>query len=122
MPTQEDVRRICRQLPNVSEDEESFTFRVNGRLVAWLWPERIDPKKRRVLNPDVLVVRVRDEFDKQALIDMFPEVIFTEPHYEGYAAVLVRLSRIEMDLLERLIATSWSLQAEKRTRRGTNCH
>ena len=114
MPTQEDVRRIALALPDVAEDEDSFTFRVNGRMVAWLWPERIDPRKRRFPNPDVLVVRVRTEMDKRTLMEMMPDAIFTEPHYDGYSAVLVRLSHVDVGLLERLIAESWAIAAEKR--------
>ena len=65
-----DVRRIALALPDVVADGQ--TFRVNGHLVAWPWMQRIDPKKARVANPDVLVVRVASELDKQALMDLDP--------------------------------------------------
>jgi hypothetical protein len=100
-------------LPGTSEEGDSLAFRVNGRLVAWLWPERVDPRKRRVPNPDVLVVRVRDEMDKQTLIDLDPETIFTETHYDGYAAVLIRLPLVRDDLLARLVTDAWKLQSAK---------
>jgi hypothetical protein len=45
---------------------------------------------------------------------MDPEIFFTEPHYHGFPAVLVRLTRIAPDLLEELIVGAWRIQAPKR--------
>jgi hypothetical protein len=121
VPSVLDVRRICLALPEVTVDEDGSTFRVKGRLLAWHWLERVDPKRRRVPNPDVVVVPVRDELDKQTLLDLENEALFTEPHYDGYAAVLVRLSRIDPSLLEKLLSDAWALQSAKppvRKRRG----
>jgi len=110
-----DVRRIALALPDVVVDGQ--TFRVNGHLVAWPWMQRIDPKKARVANPDVLVVRVASELDKQALMDLDPAAFFTEPHYDGYAAVLINLARIGEPMLSKLLADSWALAKAKRKRR-----
>ena len=110
-----DVRRIALALPDVVADGQ--TFRVNGHLVAWPWMQRIDPKKARVANPDVLVVRVASELDKQALMDLDPAAFFTEPHYDGYAAVLINLARIGEPMLSKLLADSWALAKAKRRRR-----
>jgi hypothetical protein len=115
MPTQLDVRRIALGLPDVVED--GTQFRANGRLIAWPWMERIDPKQARVANEEVVVVRVATEMDKHALIEMDPAVFFTEPHYDGYAAVLIRLAAIDEQLLAKLIADSWALATAKRRRR-----
>ena len=114
MAVQNDVRRIALALPGTTEDaDDSFTFRVNGQLLVWLWRERVDPQKAKVPNPDVVVVPVRDEMDKQTLIGLDPETIFTEPHYDGYAMVLVRLSKVDRAMLERLIRDAWALQSAK---------
>ena len=122
MPNQGDVRKLALSLPDTTEDTDgSFTFRVNGRLLVWLWRERVDPKRAKVPNPDVVVLPVRDEMDKQTLIELDPQVIFTEPHYDGYAMVLVRLSKVDRAMLEQLIRDAWSLQSAKpagRRRRG----
>ncbi len=115
MATQDDVRRIALGLPDVVA--EGSTFRVDGHLVAWPWLERIDPKKARVANPEVLVVRVASELDKHALIDLDPAVFFTETHFDGYAMVLVRLAAIDDALLAKLLADSWTLAKAKRKRR-----
>jgi hypothetical protein len=115
MATQEDVRRIALGLADVTQ--EGLSFRVDGKLMAWPWMQRLDPKKARVPNPDVLVVRVASELDKHALIDLDPAVFFTEPHYDGYAAILIRLAEIDEAMLSKLLADSWALARAKRKRR-----
>jgi hypothetical protein len=115
MASQEDVRRIALGLADVTQ--EGLSFRVEGKLIAWPWLERLNPKKARVANPDVLVVRVASEMDKHALIDLDSAVFFTEPHYDGYAAVLVRLAEVDEPMLSKLITDSWALAKFKRKRR-----
>lgn len=107
MATQDDVRRIALALPGTSEDPSSFRFLVGGKQFIWLWRERVDPKRARVPNPDVLVISVADEVEKQALLSLDPDVFFTEPHYDGYSAVLVSTPRIDLDLLGVVLADSW---------------
>ena len=114
MPTQDDVRRIALALPATTEDPAGFRFLVDGKAFVWSWQERIDPKRRRVPNPDVVAVRVGNEFEKESLIDMDPAVFFTEPHYDGYPAVLVRLPAIDPDLLQVVVSDAWRCRAPKR--------
>jgi hypothetical protein len=54
---------------------------------------------------------------KEALIADDPAVYFTTPHFDGYAAVLVRLHEIAADELEELIVEAWMVQAPKRLAR-----
>ena len=115
MASQDAVRRIALGLDGVTQ--EGLSYRVDGKLIAWPWLERLDPKKARVPNPDVLVVRVASEMDKHALVDSNPAVFFTEPHYDGYAAVMVRLAEIDERLLSKLITDSWAIAKAKRRRR-----
>jgi hypothetical protein len=112
--TQGDVRRIALSLPGTTEDGDEFRFLVEGKMFVWLWPERVAPKRARVPNPDVIVVRVGNEIDKQVLLAMDPKAFFTEPHYDGYAAVLVRLSAIDLDLLRDVLSEGWRCRASKR--------
>ena len=113
MATQADVRRIAMALPETAEDG-GFHFSVADKGFAWPWMERLDPKRARVPNPAVLAVRVAHESEKETLIEMDPAVFFTEPHYDGYAAILVRLPVIELDLLEVVLADGWRSRAPKR--------
>ena len=82
MTTRADVRRLALALPEAHE-EPGFSFTVGGKGFAWPWMERLDPKKARVPNPDVIGVRVANELEKQALLALDPTVFFTEPHYNG---------------------------------------
>jgi hypothetical protein len=49
---------------------------------AWVWVERVEPKKSRVPRADVLAVRVRDLAEKAALLAGDPLRFFTEPHLQ----------------------------------------
>jgi hypothetical protein len=115
MADQNDVRRIALSFPETSEAEDRFAFSVNNRGkqkgFAWVWQERVHPKKARVPNPTVLAVRVRDAQEKEMLLATEPELFFTEPHYNGFPAVLVRLAAIEPDDLRNLLLSAWRCQA-----------
>ena len=114
MATQEDVRRIALALPATTEDPDGFRFFVDGKQFAWAWLERTAPKRARVPNADVVALRVGNEFEKETLIEMNPEVFFTEPHYDGYPAILVRLPNIDLDLLELVVTDAWRCRAPRR--------
>jgi hypothetical protein len=118
MPTQDDVRRLALDLPEATEDPDHFGFRVDGKQFAWAWNKRVDPKRARIPQPDVLVVRVANELEKQSLLSLDPDVFFTEPHYNGYPAVLIRLPAIDEDLLVKLLADAWRTKAPKRLLAG----
>ncbi len=111
MADQEDVRRIALALPGAIQDEKGFAFGIVNRGkkkgFVWVWLERIDPKKGRVPNPAVLGVRVADESEKQMLLASDTEKFFTEPHYDGYPAILVRLAQIDTAELAELITDAW---------------
>jgi hypothetical protein len=111
MASQHDVRRIALSLPETTESENAFGFRVAGTHFVWIWRERVDPKKAKVPNPEVVVVHVADLGEKAALLASDPEKFFTTDHYDGYKAVLVRLPHIDVEELTELITDSWRLQA-----------
>jgi hypothetical protein len=114
---QRDVRRIALSLPDTAESEERFAFSVrNGakeKGFAWVWMERVDPKQARVPQPEVLAVRVANAGEKEALIASDPETFFTEPHYNGFPAVLVRLPNIGVEELREVLTDAWRIQAPK---------
>jgi hypothetical protein len=114
---QHTVRRIALALPETSESEDRFAFYVFNRgkqkAFAWVWMERVDPKKARVPQPEVIAVRVANLEEKEAILAMDSRKFFTEPHYNGYPAVLIRLGAIEEDELEDLIVDAWRCQAPR---------
>jgi hypothetical protein len=114
MATMDDVRRIALSLPETAEEENRFAFAVRGKGFAWVWLERPKPRARRVANPEVIAVRVADELEKQSLLAVDSEIFFTEPHYDGYPAVLLRLPAVSLEMLEDLLTDAWRVQAPRR--------
>jgi hypothetical protein len=117
MATQDDVRRIALALPEVVESEDRFAFSVPSKGkekgIAWVWLERVHPKRARVQQPAVLAIRVANEGEKQELVAADPDKFFTEPHYNGFPAVLVRLAEVDVDELTELLTDAWRIQAPK---------
>ena len=115
MANQDDVRRIAVSLPGASEDKGHFAFSVEikgkRKGLVWVWVERVVLKKPRVPRPDVLAVRVRDQSEKAALLAGDPDRFFTEQHYDGFPAVLVRLPAVTKAQLRKLIVDAWRCQA-----------
>jgi hypothetical protein len=115
MATQAQVRRIALSFPGVEERDGRFAFEVRnkGKLkgFAWVWNERVEPKKPKVPNPGVLAVRVANLGQKDLLLAAEPDKFFTEPHYNGFPAVLVRLKAVTVRDLEVLLADAWRCQA-----------
>ena len=73
--------------------------------------ERVAPKKPRVANPAVLAVRVANLVDKDVLISADSRKFFTEPHYDGFPAVLVRLAAVSVADLRELLAEACRCQS-----------
>lgn len=117
MATQADVRRIALSLPETEEAADRFAFSVRnkGKLkgFVWVWMERVVPKKSRVPQPKVIAVRTASLDDKEFLLASDPEKFFTEPHYNGYPAVLVRLPAVTVRELREIITEGWRCQAPK---------
>lgn len=117
MATRSDVRRISLALPDSEEAEGHFAFSVRNKGkakgFAWVWMERVDPKKPRVANPAVLAVRVANVGQRDALIAAEPKKFFTEPHYAGFPAVLVRLSEVRVPELRTLLQEAWRCMSAK---------
>jgi hypothetical protein len=66
---------------------------------------------------DVLMFRVPDLDVKELLLADTRDIFFTTPHFDGYAAVLVRipqLQRLDRDELGDLVAEAWLTRAQKR--------
>jgi hypothetical protein len=117
--TWNDVARIVGELALTSE-QSPRDWRVGKKLLAWERPLR--PADREALvaqglqlpEGDILGVPVADEGVKFALISDDPAVYFTTPHFEGYAAVLVKLAEIDVGDLEELITEAWLARAPRK--------
>jgi hypothetical protein len=115
MASQADVRRIALSLPETEEAGDRFAFSVRnkGKLkgFVWVWMERVEPKKPRVPQAAVIAVRVASLDKKDALLALDSSKFFTEPHYNGFPAVLVNLQAVTVGELKPLITEAWRCQA-----------
>lgn len=115
MATERDVRRIALSLPEVEQPEGRFAFAVRNKrklkAFVWVWMERVAPKKPRVPHHGIVAVRVADLAERERLLSAHPAKFFTEPHYEGFPAVLVRLENMTAAELRRLLRAAWLCQA-----------
>jgi hypothetical protein len=119
MPTWDDVRRLALALPETSErvSREKRQWRVKDKLFVWERPLR--PKEIEALGSDapdgpILGARVEHVGAKEALIADDPRVFFTTAHFDGYAAILVRLDRIAPEDLEEVVTEAWLARAPPR--------
>jgi hypothetical protein len=97
----DDVRTIGLGLPDVEEATMygAPALKVRGKLLACM-------ASHKSAEPGSLVVRI--DFDQRdALIADDPRIYYVKPHYEGYAAVLVRLALIDRDALRDLLRSAW---------------
>jgi hypothetical protein len=117
--TWNDVARVVGELALTSEPSP-HEWRVGKKLLAWerpLRPSDRDALAQSGVEPpegDILGVRVSDEGVKFALIADEPGVYFTTPHFDGYPAVLLRLSEIAVRDLVEVITEAWLTQAPKK--------
>ncbi len=119
MATWDDVREIARSLPETNEGStrDNLAWQVKGKTIAWERPlRRADYEALGDAAPDgpIRGVWVTDLGVKEALITDDPDVFFTTPHFDGYAAVLIRLEEIAPDELEELLIEAWLDRAPKR--------
>ena len=124
MVTLDDVRNIALALPDVVEAVDGHrggaTWRTrNGTFVWERGPGKTDLAQLAELDrrwPEGVVVGVRcDGLEgKRELLEAFADVFFTNPHFEGYPAVLMRLDRTDPGLLRDVVTDAWLLRAPKR--------
>jgi len=102
------VRRMAVALPEVEEGtmHGSPAFKVRGKLLACA-------AIHKSAEPDTLAVRI--PFDLRAeLMESDPDSYYLTDHYVNYPVVLVRLSRIGLEVLRELLGASWRFVSAKR--------
>lgn len=119
MASWDDVRRIALALPETGErlSRELRQWRVRDKLFVWERPlRRADLEALGDEAPDgpILGARVEHLGAKEALLADASRLYFTTPHFDGYAAILVRLDAIGAQDLDELIVEAWLARAPKR--------
>jgi hypothetical protein len=120
MASWEDVRRLALALPETSERTRRgglAFWEVRGK--GFVWERPLGKSDLRALGDaapsgPILGARVENIGVRQILIADSPEVFFTIPHFDNYAAVLVLLEVIEPDELEEVIVEAWLDRAPRR--------
>ena len=113
MATIDDVARLATTLPEVTEGERHghLTWSVKGKAFAWERPfSKADIKRFGGATPPdgpIAAVRVADLSEKEAVLSTNAKGIFTIPHFDGYAAVLIQLNVVTAKTLRDAIVDGW---------------
>jgi hypothetical protein len=117
-----DLDELALALPQttkeLSEDGRP-AYLVHGKFFCFHRSRRrdaVDPDTGERLD-DVLVFRVADLGVKELMLADDRGIYFTTPHFDGYAAVLVRiptLALLDRDELQDAVVEAWLTRAQKR--------
>lgn len=121
MASLDDAAVVCAALPGVTERGRRAhhggerhglrTWFVGRKSFAWERPfTRADIQRfGDEIPPDgpIFAVRVADRVEKVAVLETHAGPVFTIPHFDGYAAVLLQLRKTPKRLLRELIVDAW---------------
>jgi hypothetical protein len=115
MQSLDDVAAIAESLPEVTVGIDGHRgnrrWRVAGKVFAWERPfSKADIKRfGQETPPDgpIIAVSVDDLAEKEAVLASGTKGMFTIPHYDGYAAVLIQLKLIGKRALREALVDGW---------------
>jgi len=116
-----DLDELALGLPETTKevsDDGRPAYKAHGKLFCChrgRRPDALDQNGERL--DDVLMFRVADLDEKELILGDGRGIYFTTPHFDGYAAVLVRipeLERLGRAELRDLVVGAWLTRAHKR--------
>jgi hypothetical protein len=111
--TIEDVSDLALQLPLATEGARhgNRAWFVAGKVFAWERPfTKADLRRFGEQTPPdgpILAVSVGDLHEKEAILAANPDSLFTIPHFDGYAAVLIQLRVVSHAALRSALTDGW---------------
>ena len=113
MVSVDEAADIALALPEVTEGERHGhrTWFVAGKGFAWERAfSKADIRRFGDAGPPagpILAVRVADLGEKEAVLAEAPKGLFTIPHFDGYAAVLIQLRAVGKRAVRDAIVDAW---------------
>lgn len=109
--TFDTVRKIASGLPGVEESTSYGTpsLKIGGRLLTCM-------AINKSAEPNSLGVSI-DLDQREALIAEAPDTYYVTDHYVNYPVVLVRLSKVNHDVLRDLLHAAWKFVSANKTRK-----
>lgn len=106
----DDISEMALKLPDVEGVVSSRgpALKVRGKLMAC-------PAIHKSAEPDTVMIRV-SMAEREKRIAENPDVYYVTDHYQNYPALLVRMPRIDREMLDELLGCSWRFVFEKGTR------
>jgi hypothetical protein len=117
--TIEEVQAFVESLPDVTQGARfgNRTWLVRGKAFAWERPfSKADIRRFGDDTPpdgDIVAVSVADLAEKEAVLGEGTAGVFTIPHFDGYAAVLLQLRRVPKRKGRELLLDGWLASAPR---------
>jgi hypothetical protein len=117
-----DLDELALAMPQATKDVSDDgrpSYLVHGKMFCFhrsRRPDAIDPETGERMD-DVLMFRVADLDVKELVLGDDRGLFFTTPHFDGYAAVLIRipdLARLDREELRETVVEAWLTRAQKR--------
>ena len=122
MPTLDDVSSIAANLPGSVEKATTYgsTWLVRNKAYAWEshpWPSEAEHIRELVARELCIGVKLHDDDTKRALVQGWPDTFVVSETSWGGPKVIVRMERVDEQLLRELVIDAWRTEAPKYLRR-----